>query len=386
MNILFLISNDGGNGAGGHYNSLNQVSREMAKQHNVKILTLGSSTSPVVASNPLFVKHIRINKGLKGLSGLNAEIKEIKKTFVPGVVHCFDTNSLNRALLLPSLKKYPIVLNKCGGKNPLKSNYQHADAIVVFSTENQDWFLNNTNYNNDDIFLIPNRVRKLELLDEKLRQETKDTNKITFVRISRLGGAYEHTLLSAFNLIEELMKNYPVELVVIGRIQNKERYTKLKKEAEDRKLPVKFITDERAIKGSDFLYLADFVVGTGRSFMEATSLGIPSLAPASNTDYPILINTDNFQDFFKNNFSERNVANDKSLNENFSNIERLIKDKHKYIKSQEETIALFNDYFGTEGILPKYDCAYSYAANKKINRTSLIINNLNYIVKYLLGK
>lgn len=386
MNILFLISNDGGNGVGGHYNSLNQVSSEMAKEHNVKILTLGSSTSPVVAGNPLFEKHIKISKGAKGLSGFNAELKAMKKTFIPDVIHCFDTNSLNRVLTLSALKKVPIVLNKCGGRNPLKSNYQHADAIVVFSTENQDWFLKNSRYNNDDIFLIPNRVRKLELLDENLRQETKNPDKITFVRISRLGGAYEHTLLSTYNLIEELAKTYPVELIVIGRIQNEARFANLKKEAEDRNLPVKFITDERAAKGSDFLYLADFVVGTGRSFMEATSLGIPSLAPASNANHPILINTDNFQDFFKNNFSERNVASEKSLNENLSNIKALIENKDKYAKGQEEILTIFNDYFGTEGILPKYNLAYSYVAGKKTNRSKLIINNLQYLVKYLLGK
>ncbi|OIQ21437.1 MAG: hypothetical protein BM557_04065 [Flavobacterium sp. MedPE-SWcel] len=386
MNILFLISNDGGNGVGGHYNSLNQVSREMAKEHNVKVLTLGSATSPVISSNPFFEKHIKISKGIKGLSGFNAELKAMKKTFMPDVIHCFDTNSLNRVITLSALKKVPIVLNKCGGRNPLKSNYQHADGIVVFSTENQDWFLKNGKYNNDDIFLIPNRVRKLDLLDESLRKEVKSEGKTTFVRVSRLGGAYEHTLLSAYNLIEELSKTHPVEFVVVGRIQNEKRFATLKEEAEKRNLPVKFITDERAAKGSDFLYLADFVVGTGRSFMEATSLGIPSLAPASNADQPILITNDNFKNFFSNNFSERNVADEKSLKDNLSNVKDLISDKDKYANAQKDTVTIFNDYFGTAGILPKYNRTYSYVTSKKVNRTGLIINNLQYLVKYLLGK
>lgn len=386
MNILFLISNDGGNGVGGHYNSLNQVSREMAREHNVKVLTLGSATSPVIASNPYFEKHIKISKGLKGLSGFNAELKAMKKTFMPDVIHCFDTNSLNRVITLSALYKVPIVLNKCGGRNPLKANYQHADAIVVFSTENQEWFFNSANYNNDDIFLIANRVRKLELLEESQRKETKAKDKITFVRVSRLGGAYEHTLKSAYNLVEELGKDYPVEFIVVGRIQDKNRFAKLKEEAETRKLPVTFITDERAAKGSDFLYLADFVVGTGRSFMEATSLGIPSLAPASNADQPILINEDNFKDFFKNNFSERNIASDKSLKENLSNVKELIDNKDKYEQARATTLTIFKENFGTEGILPKYNVAYAYVTKKKVNRFKLIINNLQYLVKYLLGK
>ncbi|AWH85127.1 hypothetical protein HYN59_08325 [Flavobacterium album] len=386
MNILFLISNDGGNGVGGHYNSLNQVSIEMAREHNVKIVTLGSSSSPVILSNPNFAKHIKVGKGLKSLFTLNAELKSFVKTFTPDVVHCFDTHSLNRILPISALSKYPVVLNKCGGRNPLQGNYQHADAIVVFSKENQEWFIKNKNYDNKDIFIIPNRVRKLDFLDESQRVEQKDPNKITFVRVSRLGGAYEKTLLDSYNLIEELAKRYPVEFIVIGRIQNKTRFEALTKEAVDRKLPVKFITDERAAKGSDFLYLADFVVGTGRSFMEATSLGIPSLTPVENANYPMLVNKENFDELFSTNFSERNKAETKHVDKNLSNIEELIQDKAKYEAAKKDTLDLFTEFFGTGGIVTKYNAVYDYALKKPVKRFSLIRKNLIYIVKFALGK
>lgn len=386
MNILFLISNDGGNGVGGHYNSLNQVSIEMAKDHNVKILTLGSASSPVIMTNPYFEKHIKVGKGLKSVFKLNSELKSFVKNFRPDVVHCFDTHSLNRILPTSALSKFPVVLNKCGGKNPSGGNYQHADAIVVFSKENQDWFTKNKNYKNEDIFIIPNRVRKLDLIEENKRVEQKDPNKITFVRISRLGGAYEKTLLDTFNLIEELSKKYPVELIVIGRIQDKARFENLMKQASDRNLPVKYITDERAAKGSDFLYLADFVVGTGRSFMEATSLGIPSLTPVENANYPMLVNTENFDELFSTNFSERNKAQTKHVDKNLSNIEALIQDKTKYEAARKETLDLFTEFFGTGGIVTKYNAVYDYAVKKGPNRFALIKKNLIYIVKFLLGK
>lgn len=386
MNILFLISNDGGNGIGGHYTSLNQISSEIAKENHVKILTLGNTTSPIISSNPFFEGHIKLGKGLKNLFKLNSELKNITTTFRPDVVHCFDTNSLNRVLPLPALYNCPVVLNKCGGRNPLKGNYQHADVIVVFSKENQEWFLNNKRYNNNDIFLIPNRVRKLELVDENLRKEKKDSNKITFVRITRLGGAYEKTLNDTYNLIDELRKKYPVELIVIGRIQNQVRFEALEQQAKERNLPVRFITDERAEKGSDFLYLADFVIGTGRSFMEATSLGLPSLTPVENADYPILVDSNNFNNFFSNNFSERNVADVNTINQNLNAIEELIIDKDKRAKAKKEILDLFTEFFGTEGILFKYNAMYKFCVKKRTNRSKLIKQNLMYIVKFLLGK
>ncbi|MBY8962417.1 hypothetical protein KJK34_06605 [Flavobacterium sp. D11R37] len=386
MNILFLASNDGGNGVGGHYNSLNQVCNEVAKEHNTKILTFGSATSPVLAQNKHFGGHIQAAKSLSGLFKVKNELKKVVKEFNPDIVHCFDSQSLNRILPVPSLFNVPVVFNKCGGKNPLKSNYQHADSIVVFSPENKEWFTKNPNYNKEDIFLIPNRVQKLEFIDESSRKEQKKQDKITFVRISRLGGAYEKTLLDTFNLVAKLSEKYPVELIVIGRIQDRERFEKLVKAGEDKNVPVTYITDDRAVKGSDFLYLADFVVGTGRSFMEATSLGIPSLTPVQNADYPMLVNSRNFQNYLNTNFSERNRADDYSLSYNISNIEQLIESKEKYAQAKDETLTIFKDFFGTESILPKYNAVYKYALQNRKPRMSLITSNLQYLFKFILGK
>jgi len=386
MNILFLVSNDGGNGVGGHYNSVNQVSLEMAKEHNVKVVTLGSRTSPVVQDNPYFDCHVMVGKGPGTLIKLNRELKKITKEFKPDVVNCFDSDSMNRILLLPVMFGAPIVFTKCGGKNPSGKKYQHADAIVVFSNENRDWFINNEEYKSNDIFLIPNRVQKLQFLEESKRVELKDPGKITFVRISRLGGAYEKTLLDTFNLIEELNRNYPVELVVIGRIQDETRFGALVKNASDRNLPVRYITDERAAKGSGFLYLADFVVGTGRSFMEATSLGIPALTPASNSDFPVLVNNANFNSFFDTNFSERNVASDEAIKNNLSTIQQLIENKDKYEGSRKEMLTLFREYFGVEGILLKYNAVYNYVVSKRAGRLGLIRRNFLYLVKFFMGK
>ncbi|HIB38453.1 glycosyltransferase family 4 protein [Mesonia sp.] len=386
MKILFVISSDGGNAVGGHYNSLDQVSREVSKIHEVKIVSFGTTISPLIAKNPNFARHFQSKLNLLPLLKQKDNFSKFVKNFQPDIIHVFDAEALNCILFLDLFSKIPIVLNKCGGPNPKRKNYFHADAIVVFSKENQAWYLQNPNYEENDIFLIPNRVRKLEPLAEDQRLEIKPINKTTFLRVSRLGGAYEKTLLDSYNLIEKINKKNPAELIVVGRVQNKSRFDMLKQEAVKRNIPVRFITDERASRGSDFLYLADFVIGTGRSFMEAASLSKPCLTPAKNADEPILVDKQNFEHFFKTNFSERNFSDQDSLENNISKIESAIENKEDYKRLSEESKLIFDEYFGTQKIQEKYNSVYQYLQRKKLNRRKIILKNLPYLVKFSLNR
>lgn len=383
MRILFLISSEG-KGAGGHFNSLYQISSEIGKKYDIKIILLGKGNSPIVEGSPYFYRKITSAHGLKDFRYLHKQFRKVSQDFKPDIIHCFDTNSLNRVLLSHSFKNIPIVMNKCGGKNPLGKNHQHADAIVVFSKENQEWFISNKNYDSASIYVIPNRVRELNNLSEEKRVEVASPDKISFVRVSRLGGAYEHTLLQTYTLLDKLAEKYPVELFVVGRIQDEKRFEKLVELANNKAYDIKFITDERAFKGSDFLYLADFVVGTGRSFMEATSLGIPTLTPALNTEIPILIDEGNVENFLATNFSERNVAPVGSEAFTFNEIDKLYKDKNYRVEYKNRTKEIFDEYFGTNKILERYDHVYHNVLNIKLKRLSLIVKNFPYLIKYFL--
>ena len=63
-------------------------------------------------------------------------------------------------LLVNSLKKTPVVLNKCGGHNPLRHNWQYAQDMILFSKENYDFFKSIDNLNPGmHLHLIPSRVK-----------------------------------------------------------------------------------------------------------------------------------------------------------------------------------------------------------------------------------
>jgi glycosyltransferase involved in cell wall biosynthesis len=381
MKVLFFIYSSG-NASGGHFHSLNQISKEVGKEHNVGIISMGPKSSPVFNSNQFFLEHINVGSPLRSLINLNKQIKTILNNFKPNLLHCFDTGALNYILVLPSTFKYPVILNKCGGPNPLRKNYQHANGIILFSAENYLWFKNNRHYNKKTVYLIPNRVEKLQFLQESKRKEQKSAGKITFMRVSRIGGAYEKTLLDTYNMIEYLKEQFPVELIVVGRIQDKKRYEYFQNMAMIKKLPIKFITDERASHGSNFLYLSDFVIGTGRSLMEAMSLGIPVLTPAINSDWPVLVTANNFESFFQTNFSERNVAPNTTLISNRNSIIELIKNPIAYKNEKSMASKLFNSYFGTEKILSAYSEVYYSILEKPVRKFSLLIKNLPYLIKF----
>lgn len=383
MNILYVIFSRG-HASGGHYHSLDQISRETGKKMNVGILSVGSNESPILNSNPHFQKHITFKKRLAYLSFCK-EVNAILKSLQPTIINFFDTESYNVLLPIHLVHKSTLILTKCGGPNPQRTTWQIAPNMLFFSGENSGWAKNNSRYKDVHLHVIANRVSKLSFIDTSEQTEKKDKGVFNFVRISRLGGAYEKTLGDTFNLIEQLKDKHPVKLYVIGKIQQRERFESFVSDAKTRNLPVSFITDERTNKASNMLYLADCVIGTGRSLMEAMSLGIPTLTPTKNATVPILVTNQNFEGLFNTNFSERNVADDASINSNFEKIEKLISQDTYYQEVQEFTKTLFEKHFGTDHILEKYQAFYENAQKHHLPMKKLIRMNFPYIVKTILS-
>ena len=378
MKILYCISNDG-QGSGGHFHSLNQISSMVSKSNNVKIISIGSNPSPVIQNNSHFFKHVFLS-ALHDLIIFRREIQNVISEFNPDVIHFFDTESLNYLLLVASLKKYKVVMNKCGGPSPLRKNWQVVDDLILFSKENYDYFAKNE-HKDMALHLIPNRVSKVSKENYLGHPETKSKENYTFMRVSRLGGAYEKTFLDTLNLIEYLSAKYKVELIVVGRIQDQQRFNDLKVNAETRNIQVTYITDERASIGASFLYLADFVVGTGRSLMEGLSIGKPCLVPAKNSDVPILLTENNFEGLFSTNFSERGKVSEEVLLSNLSEIRKLMENIEVQSEFSSRSSTQFDALFNIENVADLYAKVYSKEKTKR--SSSLRSNNLLYLIKTL---
>lgn len=377
MKILKLVYSYG-KASGGHFHSCDQISQRLGQELDISVVTFGSVPSPVLISNPFFKAHINFFS-IKDLYKLNHHINKIKKEFNFNIVHCYDTFTLNLALILPILYRTRIVLTKCGSQNPLRKNWQHAHCIINFSAENHNWFTSNKKYRNSQLFLIPNRILPFQIESDIIKKE----NTFNILRISRLGGAYEKTLLDTYNLVDLLKDNFNIKLYVIGRIQDSDRFQNIKEIARQRNLPVEFITDVRASNAKQFLNLADVVVGTGRSLMEAMSKGIPCLTPARNYNLPILVGETNFDSFFNTNFSERNFASNDCLANNISKIKKLIINKDYYSEQSKLSLQSFNTYFNLNNAFEDYHSVYNLCLKLRNRKFKLIFNNSLFIVREL---
>src|SRR5690606_9425179 len=199
-----------------------------------------------------------------------------------------------------------IVVNKCGGPNP--NSFPVVPNLVVFSRENENWFLSRREFKTCKVKLIPNRA--MRVATTKFDKYQKDDTTFTIVRICRIGVTYFHSIRNGIELVRELSRrDVKVHFYVIGKVTEVHEYEKLLNLSEG--LNVDFITeDSYTEEASKMLYLADAVIGTGRGVMEACSLGIPILIPSRQTNFPVLLTGKNFQNYFNKNFTDRVEVNE----------------------------------------------------------------------------
>lgn len=357
MKVAFFISVRH-HGRGGHVHSLNHIASALAKKVNVGIYSLGPKQSEVIQNNPSFKNHLFFNG--KNFFDFKRNLEENLKNFKPDIIHCFDVSSYNILTFLHCTDKYLFVLNKCGGPNPV--NFPFVQNLILFSKENERWFLSNKKFLKASVYVIPNRVNRAELEVGETQQLVAKQDAFCFLRIARIGSAYKKSIEDAIRLIEKIILNgiEGVHLYIIGTVEDEKVYNDIKHRVKE--LPISLLTkDKYTKKASNMLYLGDAVIATGRGIMEATALGLPILTPARNASIPILVNKVNFPLFLNTNFSERNTEIELDQAANLDNILKLITDKVYRNKMSEMSKGFFNEHFNVEGGVNAYLEVYQKA-------------------------
>ena len=362
MKILFFISVHG-HGRGGHFHSLNHISMKIGEEHDVKIISFGPGKSDIIESNPHFLRHINF-KGLDFFK-LRKIIKQEARIFNPDIFHCFDVESYNIIRLIIPSNKNILVLNKCGGSNPI--HFPYVKNLILFSMENQEWFKKQSKFKNTNVHLIPNRVKSLQL-DTDFVPIEKNPEEFVFMRICRIGHMYKKSIQDSINLISKLLEAnlINIKFYLIGVVQDPDVFEELKNHELVKSGHMIILTESLFTnEASKMLYLADAVIGTGRGLMEAASLGKPLLAINKNGGIPILLNEMNFNDAFKTNFSERNVFPKLNDDENIKSIAQIIYDKESYLANSFFVTQSFEKYFSLEKAKEEYSVAYKQSKTSK---------------------
>jgi hypothetical protein len=364
MKILFFISVKG-HGKGGHFNSLNHITKGLSQKIDCKIITLGPGKSNLMENNPNFLKHIKSN----GLDFL-LKIKEIKQTinnYNPTIIHTFDIEAYNYLRIFLNSIKYKFIVNKCGGPNPI--SFPKVENLVLFSLENLNWFKNQKVFNKTIIHLIPNRTQSLENSNQNvIGGQNKDKSFFNLVRIGRIGTYYEKSFIDSINLIKFYKENgfLKIKLYIIGTIEDENVFQNLKNQVEINSLNVTFLNEELyTTNASKMLYLADAVIATGRGLMEASSLGKPLFAIVKNFNMPIIIDETNFDSFYSTNFSERNYLKNINEKEVTSNYINLVNDTKNFEEKSNFSKQIFTKYFDLNLGIEKYLQAYQLTISNK---------------------
>jgi glycosyltransferase involved in cell wall biosynthesis len=252
-------------------------------------------------------------------------------------------------------------MTKAGGPNP-RRHFPHAADIICFSVENHRFFSAHPKFRRARLHHIPNRAVEIE--DDPVRiariRAMLDPDKPVLMRIARFNPHYRESILQAVNLTNRLNGDgVPCQLVLIGTPQIPSVYEEiLALRNENIHL---LAQDEFTVDASKVLGLADVVISTGRSVMEAAGKGKVLLTPIAGGSIPVLISEDNFQGFFETNFSPRNSLEGYDEEANYAAIRNVIADPGRTAAMKEQASSWFRDHFDIHRALEKYEEMYSQA-------------------------
>lgn len=334
--ISFLIGTQG-HGRGGHFRDVVVIARALSRQFDVQIVNLGKR-SPVLDSSEVRV----INCYPTRLGAVFSALRSSDFIFAIDVRVAFI--AYQTALITGS----KLVHIKPGGVN---DDFWQRDLqnVIVFSKENYDFIKSG---GAQTVALIPDRVevpKTNHVLLKELRRNYEKHKVILYV--SRITNHYASNLRKVVRLavtLEEL-GGKDIKVVIIGQVESESLLTDLLNLAPKN---LDIITDTKYTENAaSVLCLGDLVIGNGRTVMEAASLGIPLLVNSTNSNTPIVLTAENFEDFSNYNFSPRAASRSHGTPER---IIKLLGDNAIYQTLSQSTHKLYEANFSIANLVPKY--------------------------------
>ncbi|MCB9911372.1 MAG: hypothetical protein H6827_00100 [Planctomycetes bacterium] len=255
-----------------------------------------------------------------------------------------------------------MIHTKCGGPNPV-GYYPHVDQLVLFSQEDQDFFRADPRFQGTESHLIPNRVGPVaqnEAGISKLRAGIPPGD-LVFLRIARVAQLHEDSILQTLELVRRLRSDrVPARFLHIGVVNDSSSLARLqgKLGAEDRMLTEPGLTRQ----ASALIEAGEFVVGTGRSFMEAASRSRVMLAPVAGSPFPVLATPNRFRELRQANFSSRSRIAGLDPEMAYQEIRRATESPEERRKLGAFSREMFDRHFSIEKAVSRYLRLYEHLA------------------------
>lgn len=381
MKVLFLISTikSKSGGQGGHYNSLMETCKQLSSSFEIVIVNIGQKKSKRIFSNKDHYSKYHVPINTFKTRKVKKEIQKIIDREKPNIIHSFDRIAFYWGRVLSHHNKLKSVLTKCGGSN--HGYYPFSNTLVLFSQENLLYLKQKEKYSNTHFVLIPNRISlfendetRIQLLRERL-PKCFDQNTFTFLRITRIGAYYYESTQMLLETVKDLNnRGLNCNCLVIGTIESEEIFKKLSSEHDDR---ICFITDDLfTTNAKELIDIADCVLGSGRSLMEASSKGKMLLVPSR--DGLFLLSKENFKLAFDFNFSERIQLPSYNYGDELDKISQAIENKALRNEYKLFSEQIFHEHFDSSKISGLYRDLYESKA--KIEPRSILDELKHYLL------
>jgi hypothetical protein len=302
MKVLYFIAARG-SGVGGHSWSLGTLCTAMKESVDCGIVDLGENASPALKDIDVPYWHVpwSDSRFFWNLS----RITRLVRSEAPDVLHSYDGRAFLAARMVAWRCRAGLVHTKCGGANPA-SYFPKISHLVLFSTENYEYFTADRRFRDSRIHLIPNRVGVVGHDPEGVARIRGDVppGSLVLLRVARLAPEYDEASLQALSLVRRLREDgVRISFVQVGAVQSEASLEAVRSALgpDDRLYSDPVMT----ARGGRLLAAGDLIMGTGRGLMEAATTGRLLLCPLAGSTYPVLLSPDNFPALFRTNFSPR---------------------------------------------------------------------------------
>lgn len=356
-------------GKGGHYYSL--LALKDSIDCDGVIIVLGDFFPEAYSdrSDVIFIKASRLE-----LPFLRDYLSDEK--LLPQLIHAFDINSAAYAARVSVKHDVPLVVTKPGGPKQASYYLPYRNQIVFHK---EDFFdFKSRAFKPEKLSIIPHRVFKPKVNNSRLNpfSEFKDCDAVKVICITRIGRYYEMKIKQAINLYKKMEEaGFKSVLAVVGTVEDESVLDELIKISSSHKVSFK-TTYDFTHQASELLHFSDVVVGGGRSFMEAFSLGKPTFFPVQGTDIPCFAQPKNIKYAAEKNFSER-LQSSSYVNVDFAFKEFmcvLMNDKSWYSEWSE---SYFDENFSAKNGSIKHVAFYKSAITPESKAANLV--NLFFI-------
>lgn len=378
--VISAVSTDN-TGMGGHFRSALILAENMAANGaEVAIFTLGDIFPAPFLRAKVPIQYINFGNALEYYGRIMGAIT----AFQPTHVHSFDNKSHFFARLAARKLNCPTFLTKPGGPNR-NTFFPFSKDIIGFSEENLSFLGKRRNLRRTTFHLIPNRVDPPSHDEEKVAKLRQRANiaegDVVVLRICRIGFYYRSSILQTFALVKSLrQRGVNARALIVGFIQDQEVYNEIVAQTA---VPADVVTDPIFTeKASDLLKVADIVVGTGRSFMEAAMQERLCATPLQGSETPVLVEPGNFAELARTNFSERNTLDGFDANADAQRLHQLLNcpaAREAHVKGVRD---LVDQRFGMAGATKLYEAIYGARSHYEAAPTIDYVGNSLPVLRY----